>query len=160
MDNLTPEEAKAILDEARVKVGAPGARDKRVCICGHSAGAHAEFSRDDSRRREAEAGLVTCKPSRLSCPCKKFVPVLIAENVRKFMRKTAGGGKLHALGLGLAETVASGLAVEWLDAGKVCWKCGTGEGIRPVALEANGIQVDRPSAYNAMLCAQCSGGVA
>ena len=155
MDDLTPEEAKAILNEAREKSGAYGVRDRRVCICGHSAGAHAEFSRDDTRRREAEVGYATCKPSRLTCPCKKFVPVLIAGNVRKFMRKTAGGGKLHALGLGLAEAIASGVEIEWLDAGKVCWKCGVTEGIRPVALEVNGIQVERPSEHNAMLCAGC-----
>lgn len=160
MDDLTPEEAKALLKEVRETTGAYGLRDKRICICGHSAGAHAEFSRDETRRREAEVGYASCKPSRQKCPCNKFVAVLVAENARKFMRKTAGGGKLHALGLGLAETFASGLEVEWLDAGKVCWKCGTGNDIRPVALEANGIQVDRPSAYNAMLCPACVGDIA
>lgn len=158
MDDLTPDEAKAILNEAREKSGAYGVRDRRVCICGHSAGAHAEFSRDSTRRREAEVGYATCKPSRLTCPCKKFVPVLVAGNVRKFMRKTAGGGKLHALGLGLAEAIASGVEIQWLDAGKVCWKCGVGENIRPVALEVNGIQVERPSEHNAMLCVGCLGG--
>lgn len=155
--DLTPEEAKAILEEADQR-GGSSARDKRVCICGHSAGAHAELSRDSARRLTAEAGYGDCRPSRMACPCKSFVPVLVAENARKFTRKTVGGGKLHALWLGVAESMASGFAVEWLDAGKVCWKCGTGENIHPVALEANGIQVDRPSQYNAMLCAGCLGG--
>lgn len=155
--DLTPEEAKAILDEVDATRGA-SARDKRVCICGHSAGAHAEFSRDNARRREAEVGYATCKPSRQNCPCKKFVPVLVASNVRKFMRKTVGGGKLHALGLGVIESISAGCEIEWLDAGKICWKCGTTEGVRPVALEVNGIQVDRPSEHNAILCVECLGG--
>jgi len=73
------------------------------------------------------------------------------------MRKTVGGGKLHALGLGVMESISAGGEIEWLNAGKVCWKCGTGENIRPVALEANGIQVERPSEHNAMLCVGCLG---
>lgn len=155
--NLTPEEAKAILMEADQR-GGSSARDKRVCICGHSAGAHAELSKDSARRLTAEAGYGDCRPSRMACPCKKFVPVLVAENARKFTRKTVGGGKLHALWLGVAESAANGFSVEWLDAGKICWKCSGTENIRPVALEANGMQIDRPSQYNAMLCVVCSGG--
>ena len=127
-------------------------RDGRICICGHPVGRHTSF-----------VGLVSCKPARLECPCKKIHPVLEVPNTRYFMRKTIGNGISHALTLGLrAAQVAdpeSMSEVAWLVP-DVCAKCGEeGKKSQPCNVTQTGMVIDEPEGYDVLLCNDCRYGV-
>ena len=126
-------------------------RDGRICACGHPMSRHTEY-----------AGLVSCKPARLECKCKRARPTIDVPNTRFFMRKTIGNGKSHALLLGLrAAQVAdpdSMSEVEWLIP-DTCDKCGAeGKGAQPVNVTKTGMVIDEPEGYDAFLCNDCRYG--
>ncbi len=147
--NISEEDIDAII---RTSAESAKARDGRICACGHPVNRHNTY-----------AGLVSCKPARLECPCKKVRPVVDVPNTRFFMRKTIGNGRSHALLLGLrAAQVAepdSMENVEWLIS-DVCDKCGSeGKGAEPTNVTQSGMVVDEPHGYDVFLCHDCRYGV-
>lgn len=122
----------------------PAARDGRICLCGHGMIKH-----------EIIAGIVSCKPSKMHCPCKNARCVLDVEDTRPFLRKTAGGGSMHALSRGLASLVASGKSANWTIE-LVCDRCKEKSGsLLPVPVTQSGIAVVDPTGYDALLCQEC-----
>lgn len=122
----------------------PSERDGRICICGHGVSKHSEL-----------AGAVNCKPSKMDCPCKKIRPVLDAEDTRPFLRKTQGGGPMHALSRGLASLVSSGKQAEWIVDLK-CDRCGDqSDRLVPVPVTQSGTAVTEATGFDALLCPKC-----
>ena len=147
--NLTENEIDEVI---RTSAESAKSRDGRICACGHPISRHTEF-----------AGLVSCKPARLECKCKKVRAVLDVPNTRYFMRKTIGNGKSHALLLGLRSAQVaepdSMENVEWLIP-DICDKCGAeGKGAEPVNVTKSGIVIDEPEGYDAFLCGTCRYGI-
>lgn len=118
-------------------------RDGRICVCGHPMTRHTLLS-----------GLVYCKPSKMECPCKRDRPVVEASDTRPFLRKTEGQGPRHALSRGLAAAIKAGHDVRWLVEQR-CDRCATESPVSPVPVTQNGIAVDDPTGYDALLCAKC-----
>lgn len=131
---------KKITDKTR-----KGVRDRRICICGHPVARHAEY-----------AGVLTCKPTAMRCPCKKVRSVLEADDIRTFLRKTEGSGALHALTRGIAASVSSGKKVEWSIPLK-CDRCGESEGrkVMPSVVTQGGRMTNHPTGFDVMLCDVC-----
>lgn len=122
----------------------PAKRDGRICICGHGVMKHTEI-----------AGVVNCKPSKMDCPCKKVRPVIDAEDTRPFLRKTQGGGPMHALTRGLAALAESGKDAEWII-DLVCDRCGVeSSSLIPVPVTKDGRLVLEPTGYDKLLCQSC-----
>lgn len=147
--NLAEDEIDEVI---RTSTERASARDGRICSCGHPTSRHTEF-----------AGVVSCKPARMECKCKKVRAVLNVPNTRYFMRKTIGNGKSHALLLGLRSAQLaepdSMSEVEWLIP-DVCDRCkAEGKGSEPVNVTKSGIVVDVPEGYNAFLCNSCRYGI-
>jgi hypothetical protein len=118
--------------------------DREICLCGHSMGRHTITS-----------GIVLCKPARMECPCKKARPVLVTQDVRKFIRKTEGAGAAHALTRAMRETAALGKSVEWIIDLK-CDRCGAANNnVVPVPVTQNGIARSYATGYDALLCPDC-----
>ena len=134
-----------VLEADRKITGATkkGRRDRRVCMCGHAVGRHSEY-----------AGNMTCKPSAMLCPCKAIKPVLEADDIRPFLRKTEGSGAMHALTRGIAAAVSSGKEVVWLIEIK-CDKCGSTESVVPAAVTQNGFLKDSATGFDVLLCHGC-----
>lgn len=126
--------------------GRVGARDGRVCLCGHSVGRHTVSS-----------GLVLCKPARMECPCRKLRPVVEAEDVRPFLRRTAGSGMMHALVRGISALAETGKSVEWIVPLE-CDKCGGGAEVVPAAVTKQGALSSEATGYDALLCRKCRSG--
>lgn len=126
--------------------GRNGPRDGRVCLCGHSVGRHTVAS-----------GLVLCKPARMECPCRKLRPVVEAEDVRPFLRRTAGSGMMHALVRGIAALAVSGKSVEWI-VDLTCDRCGGDEEVVPAAVTKQGALMSEATGYDALLCRKCRSG--
>ena len=121
-----------------------GRRDRRVCLCGHAVARHSEY-----------AGHLTCKPSALLCPCKAVKPVIEADDIRAFMRRTEGAGAMHALTRGIASTVSSGKEVTWLVELK-CDKCGSiASNVVPAAVTQSGRLADGATGFDALICHDC-----
>lgn len=121
-----------------------GLRDKRVCICGHGVTKHTDV-----------AGAVMCKPSRMECPCKKVRPVLDVDDTRVFLRRTVGGGAMHALSRGLSALVMSGKSATWIVELK-CDRCGNlDEIVNPVPVTQSGHATTYATGYDALLCQPC-----
>lgn len=140
---LAPEDVMAI-DSALNSRPARAKRDHRINVCGHPIA-----------RITNAAGIVYCKPTRMECPCKKIRPMLEVSDLRFFLRRTEGGGALHALTRGLAALEAAGGQAKWLE-DLQCDRCGATEGgVVPVPVTANGIKVSRATGYDAMLCRVC-----
>lgn len=121
----------------------PLMRDGRVCLCGHGVGRHT-----------STGGVVWCKPARMDCPCKKIRPVLEVEDSRPFLRKTAGGGAMHALVRGISALVSSGKRADWI-VDLECDKCGGSDEVVPVPVTRNGVVADEATGYDALLCVGC-----
>jgi hypothetical protein len=136
------EESKAAEEKLSV-IGRRLDRDGRICACGHPMARHATYS-----------GIVYCKPSRMECLCKTARPVLEAEDVRDFLRKTVGSGPLHALGRGILSSIEKGHKVEWIVS-MVCDRCGTEGRISPVSVTQHGIEARESTGYDALLCQKC-----
>ena len=118
--------------------------DGRICVCGHAVSRHTVTN-----------GIVYCKPSRMECPCKKCRPVIMAQDTRKFLRKTSGAGPFHALALGMLSHVKEGLWVKWIDPPK-CDRCGTDtKDVVPVPVTQQGTSVQYPTGFDALLCPKC-----
>jgi hypothetical protein len=118
--------------------------DREICLCGHSMGRHTVIS-----------GIVLCKPARMECPCKKARPVLVTQDVRKFIRKTEGAGAAHALTRAIRDTAANGKSVEWI-VDLVCDRCGAADNnVVPVPVTQNGIARSHATGYDALLCPDC-----
>lgn len=119
-------------------------RDNRICICGHGMSRHKEI-----------AGEIMCKPSRLDCPCKAPRAVLEVDDTRAFLRKTVGGGAMHALSRGLSALIMSGKSAEWIVDLK-CDRCGkVDEIVTPVPVTKSGHAMSYPTGYDALLCQEC-----
>lgn len=119
-------------------------RDISVCLCGHGSARHIVVN-----------GTVFCKPSRMECPCKKLRPVLEATDTRKFLRKTTGGGALHALTLGILSHVKENKSVTWIVDLK-CDRCGKDDkNVVPVPVTQHGRAVGYATGYDALLCREC-----
>lgn len=122
----------------------PAQRDGRICICGHGVAKHSNLG-----------GLVSCKPSKMDCPCKKVRPVIDAEDTRPFLRKTQGGGPMHALSRGLASLISNGKEATWIIDLK-CDRCGEeSQGLTPVPVTQSGSAVSEATGYDALLCPKC-----
>lgn len=139
--DITEDEAMEALDKA----DRYGKRDGRICICGHSLKFH-NFV--DSR------GVYVCNALKQACPCKTPRVVVESTNTRVFMRKTEGGGGLHALTRGIAKASEIGATVEWTVEMK-CDRCATEGPIAPVPITAEGQIQGRATGYDALLCRTC-----
>jgi hypothetical protein len=125
-----------------------GERDQRICMCGHPM----------SRHKEAR-GERRCAPSRMICGCRDATAAIEVSDTRKFLRKTTGIGRAHALVKGIVGLVEANGKFEWLVP-VVCTRCG-GEDAVPVGLVmgADGsVQVATavPRATR-LLCMKCVG---
>ena len=124
-------------------------KDSRVCICGHSMNKHAVIN-----------GYVSCKPSRMSCPCKALRPVLTSTNVRPFMRKSLGSGSAHALMQGFRKAIELDAEISWIepptcDYQKNGSKCGSTEQVVPCLVTQNGFYTTEATGYDVFLCVSC-----
>jgi hypothetical protein len=124
-------------------------KDDRVCVCGHTM----------SKHNKGVSGIVVCRPSALSCPCKRMHPVLRSDNVRPFMRKTSGHRKEHALMLGIAKCIEIGVNFNWIDDPLICERCKTETIVFPVCLTGQGYKAPDSMGYDHLLCEQCFGEV-
>lgn len=127
-----------------VEPGRPRRSDPRICLCGHAVARHTQIN-----------GLTFCKPARMECPCKKCRPVLEADDTRKFLRRTDGGGKLHALARGIVSHVEAGKSVKWVVELQ-CDRCGENdENVVPVPVTQSGKATTYATGYDALLCRKC-----
>jgi hypothetical protein len=138
---ITAEEAH----EADEKLKDRKPRDPRVCLCGHAINKHT-----------TPAGVITCQPSRMYCPCKNIRPVIEVEDTRLFLRKTTGPGVEHALVRGISALAQVGKEARWLDEIK-CDRCNTTEGrIMPVPINgASKTVAYEATGLDALLCDKC-----
>jgi hypothetical protein len=119
-------------------------KDSRICICGHAVVKHTVYG-----------GVVACKPSALTCPCKKVRSVLEAEDTRYFLRKTAGSGAMHALSRGIINSIKTHKSVTWIIPLE-CDRCGRSENnVVPVPVTQSGYATDEATGYDALLCPDC-----
>lgn len=119
-------------------------QDSRICLCGHGVVKHTVYG-----------GVVACKPSALSCPCKKVRSVLEADDTRYFLRKTAGAGPMHALARGIVASVKTGKGVRWI-VDLQCDRCGKAEqNVVPVPVTQSGYSTDEATGFDALLCPGC-----
>lgn len=140
--DFTFEEAELEISEAEVRDDVRGL----ICICGHPVGRH-----------DSNAGLVMCSAGKSTCPCKNVRPVVRVENARIFLRRTKGGGALHALSQGLVSARKAGQNIEWLIDQK-CDLCGKAKQLSPVPVTQRGVIVSEPTGYDKLLCVQCREG--
>lgn len=124
-------------------------KDNRVCVCGHTM----------SKHNRAENGVITCRPSALSCLCKRMHPVLKSDNIRPFMRKTSGHRMEHALMLGIAKCIEIGATFEWLEDPLTCERCKKETVVFPVCLTSQGFKAPDSMGYDHLLCDDCFGEV-
>jgi hypothetical protein len=118
--------------------------DRSICLCGHPMARHTVVN-----------GVVYCKPARMECPCKKARPVLEAHDLRKFIRRTNGGGALHALTRGILSHVEEDLEVKWL-VDLECDRCGEKDDqVVPVPVTQSGSAMNWATGYDALLCRKC-----
>lgn len=134
-------EETAAADRQLIARGGP--RDGRICTCGHPVSRHTQV-----------AGIVLCKPTRMECPCKTVRAVLEASDTRSFLRKTSGGGALHALSRGLYAALQKGGSVEWI-VDQQCDRCKKPGPVSPVPVTQRGTATDQATGYDALLCGQC-----
>jgi hypothetical protein len=138
---MTTEQVTKIDEVLRTR---PQKRDGRICLCGHGVTKHL-----------VSDGFVTCKPSKMDCPCKKVRPVIDAEDTRPFLRRTQGAGPMHALSRGLAALAVSGKNANWIIDLK-CDRCNAEtNNLVPVPVTATGFAVSEPTGYDALLCVKC-----
>lgn len=141
MMDFTVDDALAADEELRAK---KGEKDKRICACGHAMARHL-----------SEYGINQCRPSAMHCACKNSRPVLEASDIRFFLRRTEGGGPLHALGRGIGIAVSKGIEIKWLVELK-CDRCQkTDVKLTPMPVTQSGIAANRDTGYNALLCPEC-----
>jgi hypothetical protein len=120
-------------------------KDDRVCVCGHTM----------SKHNVSSNGIVSCKPSRYECPCKRAKPVLTCDNIRPFMRKTASHRTQHALVMGITKAIEIGATLKWIEEPLVCERCKEPAQVQPVCLTQKGFKADYPTGYDYLLCDKC-----
>ncbi len=124
----------------------PAVRDGRICLCGHSMTKHLVID-----------GIVSCKPSKMDCPCKNCRPVIDTEDTRPFLRRTQGAGPEHALSRGLAALAMRNKNAQWII-DLECDMCKQHSSqLIPVPVTQSGIAVDYATGYDALLCPSCRG---
>lgn len=131
-------------------------RDGRVCICGHGMAYHS--GSDPEVRAQLEAAgrtvRVRCAYAKSTCPCVSPHPVLTTKDIRRFMHKTAGSGKLeHALAQGIMSCNLNKTPLVWLE-NTTCNDCGI-PCISAYAGTRNGHIAEGPSPINVFLCDDC-----
>jgi hypothetical protein len=146
--SMTLEEVQAVAETYR---DATKRRDRRVCACGHSMTKHQTV---EIAGRELET---RCYTTKLTCPCLSPKPVILASDVRPFLRRTKGSGQSHALMLGIAGLVSKeGRTFEWLEGWPRCELEALGDctpsGIGPYAVSKAGQVTGDQEAYNFLLC--------
>lgn len=124
---------------------------REVCSCGHPISKH--------KINEFDTNIIDCAAGRYRCPCQSLRPVISAPDLRYFMRKSRGNGKLHALVLGIHAAISakadSASEMEWLIKHE-CEKCKTeGVTLHPTYVSPHGIVMDDPQERTAMLCDTC-----
>ena len=124
-------------------------KDDRVCVCGHTMTKHNMTS----------GGLVSCRPSRYQCPCKRMKAVLRSDNVRPFMRKTVGHKTEHALVMGITKAIEVGASIQWIEEPLACERCKTVGPVQPVCLTQKGFKTTFSMGYDYLLCEKCFGEV-
>lgn len=140
---ISLDEAKEA-DDKLLEKSRRGNRDRRVCVCGHALTKHTTY-----------AGILTCKPSAMLCPCKKIRPVLSAEDTRMFLRKTEGAGAMHALSRGMYASLSAGKDVQWIVPLE-CDRCkAKDKRVVPVPVTQSGFSADGPTGFDALLCDDC-----
>lgn len=140
---ISPEEAIEADNESKKR----GPRDQRICICGHGMSKHKEYG-----------GRIVCKPSTIYCLCKQNRPVLEVEDTRMFLRKTQGGGALHALSRGMSALIIAGKNAKWIVELR-CDKCGSVDSIvTPVPVSETGQVRTDDTGYYGLLCQSCREG--
>jgi hypothetical protein len=144
-------------DQAAEAIAKPSVprKDPRVCLCGHSARAHATQGLDaESAQEYRERGLERCQVARMSCPCRGFVEVLQTEDVRAFTFKTSGPDTDHALTKGIKKLQGRDNTFEWSNLEKTaCTRCGESSGQRHlVAMTNQGRIATYPAPNNLFLC--------
>jgi len=129
------------------------ARDGRICACGHPV-----------RHHNVETGTqhVSCKPGRQLCPCTSLKPVIEVADTRYFMRRSEGNGRLHALSMGIVASIKAnkelGNKMEWLVP-NTCERCQTEDvQLFPTHVTGEGVVMDQPTRFNALLCDNCRFG--
>lgn len=140
--DFTVSEAEEQIAEVELKEDVKGL----ICICGHPVGRHVE-----------SAGLSMCSAGKSSCPCKTVRTVVKVENARIFLRRTKGGGALHALSQGLLAAYKADQKIEWLVEQK-CDLCGEDKSVSPVPVTQRGIIVSEATGYDKLLCQECREG--
>lgn len=136
------------LQEADKRQKKRGKVDRRVCICGHGVSKH---------RYDAIAGQWSCKPA-FNCPCKSPVAVMEVTNIKSFLRKTEGGGTLHALFGGLQgmkeldKEATFKQLIPW-----ICHFCQSDKNIKPEPLTKDGRRTrdGLSMGYDAFVCDEC-----
>lgn len=134
-----------------------GPIDKRICLCGHGINKHKTPEGKVYINGPTDGYL--CKPNGgMDCPCRAPEAVLLVSDSRTFLRRTQGGGALHALIRGL-RNMPKGSTAEWLI-DRVCAKCSaTGDELEiyPVPLTKVGRQTfdGKSEGYDRFLCKTC-----
>lgn len=124
-------------------------KDNRVCVCGHTMTTH----------NRATNGIVICRPSAMSCECKRMHPVLTTNNLRPFKRKTSGHRMEHALMLGIARCIEMGGTFEWIADPLTCERCNQEAIVFPVCMTKEGHKTPYSVGLDALLCNDCFGKV-
>lgn len=140
-----------VLDMDSVLRTRPPIRDGRICICGHAVSKHTSLPN----------GKIMCKPSKMDCPCHEVRAVIDVEDTRPFLRRTQGGGSMHALSRGLAALATSGKGAQWII-DLECDNCHEfSESLTPVPVTGDGRVSggSEPTGYDRMLCLDCRTGV-
>lgn len=151
---ITPEES----EEAERQIAErKNKRDKRICACGHAAKSHSSESTSEHHQFLVAAGRGGCRPSKIVCPCIKFVPVIEASDVRRFIFKTNGPGPMHALSRGIKAATDAEIDLNWVE-GARCGKChspATDVALYPMALTIEGKESEVATPVNVIFCGKC-----
>lgn len=143
-----------------------GPTDRRICLCGHGTNKHQDPTIGDDQRNRYVDGPVAerayiCYPNaNVVCPCKLPTPVIVVSDSRWFLRKTTGGGHLHALIKGIISLQKIDKAtVDWLIV-PTCARCGESgidKNILPVPLtkEFRLTHDGKSDGYDRFLCEEC-----
>lgn len=142
------------LDAYKIPANVP--KDKRVCLCGHPASAHATQNANPNisdawKRMNRDR----CKTGKTTCPCDGFIEILESDKMNHFVfRTTAGGQAGHALYRGVAKALSAGKEVTWTNPNALqCLLCGRIEPPLFIAAMTPGGRVSQePQAKNIFLC--------
>lgn len=136
-----------------------GRRDARVCVCGHSGGAHFRTGiGGPGDISELPPRSVGCQAGKVPCACNTFIYVLRCSDVRSFIQKTEGPDSEHALAKGIASTLGRGIQIEW-HPNLACMKCEKEPSevgvLAPVAYNERGFEATRSTDRNMLICEDC-----